>query len=193
MLVPLSHPRVWEIQTSYEYELCHDPKIKPLKKVEQELQPPRTRPPVLLPACFRVSMFPSIRVLKSEMCIFLKGPPSDPHTECRTTAFVQRKKKDINSLKLLVSVHWAGGRNHNSSVSVDPLLFYYRQYHFLLHGPAEGGKKQTRPRSVFICPWFYGSGCVQQMLEMQLSSFGAVFVLNLLSSSRCWSFLLSSS
>lgn len=45
---------------------------------------------------------------ESEMCIvFVVVVERGLLTECRTTAFVQKKKKkkDINSLKLLVSVH----------------------------------------------------------------------------------------
>lgn len=157
--LPLSHHRVRQIQTSCEWRS----KDQTTKKAKQELHPPRC----LRFCCLRARscVFPCFHPADSSSlrCAFFfwKGPPRDPRTGCRTTAFVQKKnQKDINSLKLLVSVHWAG-TNHNSSVSIDPVLFYYRQYHFLLHGPAEGGEKQTRPRSIFICPWFYGSGCVQ--------------------------------
>lgn len=52
-----------------------------------------------------------------------------PWIECRITILVQ---KDINSLKLLVRVHWGGTKSEFFCLDI-PVLFHYRHYHFLLH------------------------------------------------------------
>lgn len=147
---------------------------------------PRYPPPWCLPfccvcraACFHVQG-PSDSSGLSERNFFFGGVVLESLLWMLNNSICAKKKekKDINSLKLLVRMHWAGIKSE---------LFCVNRYCVVLlqaisfppSQPCWGrGEKQIRPCSIFICPWLYGSGSTQEMQEMQMSLFVAVFVLN---------------